>query len=153
MRYRLDVNGEMREADVPASTTLLDVLREDFGLTGSHLGCGHGACGACYVLVDSEPAASCTMSVEEAEGRHIVTVEGLAPAGSLHPVQQAFVDGDAMECGACTTGMVISAVSLLMKNPHPAEGEILDAMSPHLCRCGAYGRVVKAVQSVRGVAL
>jgi len=146
MRYSLTVNGVERQVDVPPGTTLTSVLRDDLGLTGTRLGCGHNACGACYVLLDGHAVASCELPVEEAEGRSVVTVEGLAKDGRLHPVQEAFLKHDAMQCGACTSGMLISAVALLEETPHPSEGEIREAMAPHLCRCGVYGRIVEAVQ-------
>jgi len=146
MRYSLTVNGVERQVDVPPGTTLASVLRDDLGLTGTRLGCGHNACGACYVLLDGHAVASCELPVEEAEGRSVVTVEGLAKDGRLHPVQEAFLKHDAMQCGACTSGMLISAVALLEETPHPSEGEIREAMAPHLCRCGVYGRIVEAVQ-------
>jgi len=146
MRYSLTVNGVERQVDVPPGTTLTSVLRDDLGLTGTRLGCGHNACGACYVLLDGHAVASCELPVEEAEGRSVVTVEGLAKDGRLHPVQEPFLKHDAMQCGACTSGMLISAVALLEETPHPSEGEIREAMAPHLCRCGVYGRIVEAVQ-------
>lgn len=146
MRYELLVNGRHETVDVPAGTSLTSVLRDDLGLTATRLGCGHGSCGACYVLLDGSAVASCTMPVDEAVGHRIVTVEGLASDGKLHPVQEAFLKEDAMQCGACTSGMLISAVALLEENPHPGEEEIREALSGHLCRCGVYGRIVHAVE-------
>ena len=146
MRYELSVNGRRHTLDVPAGTSLTSVLRDDLDLTATRLGCGHGSCGACYVLLDGQAVASCTMPVEEATGHRVVTVEGLAQDGRLHPVQAAFVKEDAMQCGACTSGMLISAVALLEENPHPGEEEIRESLSGHLCRCGAYSRIIRAVE-------
>lgn len=146
MALRLRVNGHERELAVPAETTLLEALRDDLCLTGTRYGCGHGACGACFVLVDGVPTASCQISVAAAVDRDIVTIEGLASGGELHPVQRAFVDADAMQCGYCTSGLIVSAAALLARNPSPSEGEIREALRPHLCRCGVYGRAVRAVQ-------
>jgi nicotinate dehydrogenase subunit A len=146
MRVRLRVNGEARELDLPAGTTLLAALRDDLGLTGTRYGCGHGVCGACVVLADGSAVPSCTMSVDQAAGKDIVTIEGLGRDGAWHRVQRAFVEEDAMQCGYCTGGMVLSAVALLARRPHPADDEIRDALAPHLCRCGVYGRVLRAVK-------
>jgi aerobic-type carbon monoxide dehydrogenase small subunit (CoxS/CutS family) len=122
------------------------VLRDDLGLTGTHFGCGHGICGACFVLCDGAAIPACTLSAEAAAGRKIVTIEGLARGETLHAVQRAFVDVDAMQCGYCTPGMIISAVALLSRNPRPGEEEIREALSPNLCRCGVYGRAIEAVK-------
>lgn len=146
MRIRLSVNGQTHVVDVPAGTTLLGVLRDDLNLTGTRYGCGQGVCGACYVLADGQPVPSCMMSAEEAAGRRIVTIEGLAEGGTPHPVQRAFVEEDAMQCGYCMSGMLVSAAALLARTPRPDEVEIREALAPHLCRCGAYGRVVRAVR-------
>lgn len=145
MRFRLRVNDRAREVDVPLGTPLLGVLRDDLGLTAARYGCGQGSCGACYVLADGSATPSCMMPVEEAARKNIVTVEGLAVNGSLHPVQRAFVDEDAMQCGYCIGGMLISAAGLLGRTPHPSEAEIRDALAPHLCRCGVYLRAIRAV--------
>jgi aerobic-type carbon monoxide dehydrogenase small subunit (CoxS/CutS family) len=150
MHLRLTINGRVREADVPQAASLLDVLRDRLGLTGTHYGCGQGACGACYVLVDDVAVPACTLAAREAEGKAIVTIEGLGVNGLLHPVQQAFIDEDAMQCGACTPGMIISAVALLKRMPHPAEADVREALQPHLCRCGVYGRVIRAVMGAAG---
>lgn len=146
MRFLLNVNDHPRDADVPAGSSLLTVLRDDLGLTGTRYGCGQGMCGACYVLADGRSVPSCMMSVEDAVGKSIVTVEGLSSGGSLHPVQRAFVEEDAMQCGYCTSGMLVSAAALLARNPRPGDAEIRDALAPHLCRCGVYLRAVRAVQ-------
>ena len=146
MRFRLKVNGRAREADVPLGTTLLGVLRDDLGLTAARYGCGHGACGACYVLVEGRAVPACMTSVEESAGKNITTVEGLAKDGELHPVQRAFVEEDAMQCGYCIGGMLISSAALLAETPHPSDAQIREALAPHLCRCGVYLRAMRAVR-------
>ena len=146
MRFRLKVNGEAREADVPLGTTLLGVLRDDLGLTAARYGCGQGLCGACYVLLEGRAVPSCMTRVEEAAGKNITTVEGLAQDGELHPVQRAFVEEDAMQCGYCISGMLISSAALLAEMPHPSGAQIRDALAPHLCRCGVYLRAIRAVK-------
>jgi nicotinate dehydrogenase subunit A len=146
MRFRLIVNGEPREIDVPAGVTLLGAVRDDLGLTATRYGCGQGICGACFVLADGNPVPACMLSVADAVGKDIVTLEGLAREGTLHPVQRAFLAEDALQCGYCTAGMVISAVALLARVPEPSDAEIRDALAPHLCRCGVYGRALRAVQ-------
>ena len=154
MKLELSVNGERREVDVPPNTTLLSVLRDDLNLTGTRYGCGRGQCGACYVIADSRAVASCLLTADQAARMEITTVEGLAGAGAgapgreaptLHPVQQAFIDEDAMQCGYCTSGMVISAAALLGRDPNPDETSIRDALAGNLCRCGVYGRAIRAV--------
>lgn len=145
-RFTLFVNSETHDIDVPAGTSLLGVLRDDLSLTGTRFGCGHSGCGACYVLVGDAATPSCTIPVEDVVGKEITTIEGLAREGELHPVQRAFVDEDAMQCGYCTTGMIISSIALLARTPSPSEDEIRAALAPHLCRCGVYGRVIRAVQ-------
>jgi len=124
----------------------LSVLRNDLRLTGSRYGCGQGVCGACAVLVDDLAVPSCTLAIEEAAGKRIVTIEGLAGDAGLHPVQRAFVEEDAMQCGYCTGGMIVSAAALLLRNPRPSEEDIREALATHLCRCGVYTRVIRAVQ-------
>ena len=146
MRFRLKVNGQAHEADVPLGTTLLGVLRDDLGLTAARYGCGHGACGACYVLMDGRAVPSCMTRVEETAGKNITTVEGLAKDGELHPVQRAFVEEDAMQCGYCISGMLISSAALLADTPDPSDAQIRDALAPHLCRCGVYLRAMRAVR-------
>lgn len=146
MHYRLNVNRRIFEAEVPAGTPLLNVLREDLGLTGTRFGCGQGICGACYVLADGQPVPSCMISVEEAAQKSIVTVEGLSSGPDLHPVQRAFVEEDAMQCGYCISGVLISAAALLERTAHPSEPQIREALAPHLCRCGTYVRIIRAVQ-------
>jgi aerobic-type carbon monoxide dehydrogenase small subunit (CoxS/CutS family) len=143
----LDVNGSKRRVDADADRTLLSVLRDDLELTGTKYGCGEGQCAACTVLIDGQPARSCLTKVGTLAGKRIVTIEGLAPSGRLHPVQEAFLDADAMQCGWCTPGMILGAVGLLRKNPHPSESEIVTGMNGHICRCGTYPRVVAAIQA------
>jgi len=144
--FDLNINGESRQIDVPPGTSLLTVLRDVLDLTGAKYGCGQGECGACHVLLDGQAAPACRTAVQDAAGKEIVTIEGLARAGQLHPVQQAFIDEDAMQCGACTSGMVMAAVALLARTPAPGEDEIRAALAPHLCRCGVYVRAIRAVQ-------
>ena len=146
MRYDLHVNGSHHSVDVPSSTPLLAVLRHELGLTGPKYGCGRGQCGACYVLADGRAVASCLLPVSEAAARTIVTLEGLADGDRLHPVQQAFLDEDAMQCGYCTGGMIISAVALLAEVPLPSDDDIRRALGPNLCRCGVYGRAIRVVR-------
>jgi isoquinoline 1-oxidoreductase alpha subunit len=148
MRYELTINGQKRELDVPANVPLLWALRDDLGLTGTRYGCGRGQCGACHVIADGHEIASCLVTVDQAarENMKITTVEGLAAGGALGRVQQAFIDEDAMQCGYCTSGMLIGAAALLMENPRPDEAAIKQRMAGHLCRCGVYNRVVRAIQ-------
>jgi aerobic-type carbon monoxide dehydrogenase small subunit (CoxS/CutS family) len=143
---RFTVNGAARSVETAPERPLLDVLREDLGLTGAKYGCGEGQCGACTVLVDGKALHSCVTPVRAASGRKITTIEGLASGDRLHPVQQAFLDEGAMQCGYCTPGMVLGAVALLERNPKPTEAEIIDGMNGHLCRCNGYARIVFAVQ-------
>jgi len=146
VKLALTVNGERRDIDVPPNASLLSVLRDDLGLTGTRYGCGRGQCGACYVLADNRAVASCLLTADQAARMEITTVEGLANGADLHPVQQAFVDEDALQCGYCTSGMVISAVALLARDPKPDETSIRDALAGNLCRCGVYGRAIRAIQ-------
>jgi aerobic-type carbon monoxide dehydrogenase small subunit (CoxS/CutS family) len=125
---------------------LLSILRDDLDLTGAKYGCGEGQCGACTVLVDGAAVKSCITRAASVAGKKIVTIEGLAKDGALHPVQQAFLDADALQCGYCTPGMILGAVALLARNPKPGEQEIVRGMNGHICRCGTYPRIVQAVQ-------
>jgi nicotinate dehydrogenase subunit A len=150
MKLALSVNGERREVDVPPNTSLLSVLRDDLSLTGSRYGCGRGQCGACYVIADSRAVASCLLTADQATRMEITTIEGLGSRGKPHPLQEAFVDEDAMQCGYCTTGMVISAAALLGRDPSPDETSIRDALAGNLCRCGVYGRAIRAVKRAAG---
>src|SRR3989442_2305892 len=142
----LTVNGPRREVDSPPAASLLSVLRDDLGLTGTRFGCGSGQCGACYVIVDGRAVASCLMPVRQAADREITTIEGLAKGETLHPVQEAFIAEDAMQCGYCTSGMIISAAALLAPDVAPDEAAIRDALAGNLCRCGVYGRAIRAVR-------
>jgi len=144
------VNGGRRRIDVDSDRTLLSVLRDDLDLTGSKFGCGEGQCAACTVLVDGAALKSCLTKVGAVAGKHIVKIEGLAPEGKLHPVQHACLDADAMQCGYCTPGMILGAVALLRRTPSPTESEIASGMNGHICRCGTYPRVVRAIQSAAG---
>ena len=145
MRLALRVNGTTREVDVAPNLPLLSVLRDDLGLTGTRYGCGRGQCGACYVIADRRGVASCLLTVDQASRMEITTVEGLANGDSLTPLQQAFVDLDATQCGYCTSGMLISATVLLANEPVPDETAVRDALAGHLCRYGVYGRAIRAV--------
>jgi aerobic-type carbon monoxide dehydrogenase small subunit (CoxS/CutS family) len=143
----LDVNGSRRRIDADNERTLLSVLRDDLDLTGAKYGCGEGQCAACTVLIDGQAAKSCLTKVGAVAGKRIVTIEGLAPEGRLHPVQEAFLEADALQCGYCTPGMILGAVSLLRRSPHPSEAEIVSGMNGHICRCGTYPRVVSAIRA------
>jgi nicotinate dehydrogenase subunit A len=143
---RLAINGKHYSVDADPQTSLLSVLREDLDLTGSKYGCGEGMCGACTVLIDGKAQRSCITRVGTVSGKQITTIEGLANEDQLHPVQQAFLDAGAMQCGYCTSGMIMSAVALLKKNPAPSEGDIIDFMDGNVCRCGTYSRIVSAIQ-------
>ena len=144
---KFQLNGKATEALIDPTQTLLWVLRNHFGLTGTKFGCGMGFCGACTVLIDNEPVRSCQLSVGDAAGKNVVTVEGLAANGKLHPVQKAFVEHDALQCGFCTPGMIMNATGLLMKNPAPSVQQIKEGMENNLCRCGAHMRIIEAVQT------
>ena len=142
----LNVNGRERRVDADGERSLLSVLREDLDLTGAKYGCGEGQCGSCTVLVDGSPVRSCLMRAGAAAGKRITTIEGLEKNGRLHPVQDAFVQTGAMQCGFCTPGMVMSAVALLRKTPRPTDEQIIEAMDGNVCRCGTYPRIVEAVR-------
>lgn len=141
------LNGQPTSLTVDRKRMLLWVLRIDFGLTGTKYGCGEGFCGACTVLVNNEAVRSCQLPVEDIDGQEILTIEGLAKNGRLHPVQEAFVKHDALQCGFCTSGMILTAYSLLLKKPRPSRQDILASLEDNLCRCGAHNRIVQAVQS------
>jgi len=143
----LAVNGEIHAVRVEPRRTLADALREDCGLTGTHLGCEHGVCGACTVLVDGEPVRSCLMFAVQAAGKEIRTVEGLAPKGGLHPLQQAFIDHHGLQCGFCTPGFLMLAAGVLSQQPDISDDELLDVLSANLCRCTGYENIVKAVRA------
>jgi nicotinate dehydrogenase subunit A len=141
----LRVNGTRYEIDVDAERSLLGVLRDDLDLTGSKYGCGEGQCGACTVLIDGSPRRSCITPVRAAAGKQITTIEGLEKDGRLHPVQEAFLEADALQCGYCTPGMIMSAVGLLKSNPKPTEQDIAQFMQGNVCRCGTYQRIAAAI--------
>ena len=143
----LYVNGKAVQLSVEPRRTLLSVLREELGLTGSKRGCGRGECGACTVIVDGETAYACMTLAVDCQKREIRTIEGLAQGERLHPVQAAFIEHDGYQCGFCTPGQVMSAVALLEHNPRPTEGEVRREMAGNLCRCGAHGRIIEAIQT------
>lgn len=143
----LNVNGEDLQVLVEPRRTLLSVLREELGLTGAKRGCGQGQCGACTVIKDGETVYACLTLAVECEGHTIRTIEGVTPGHNLHPVQAAFIEHDGYQCGFCTPGQVMSAISLLEHNPHPTETEVRTGMSGNVCRCGAYPNIVDAVLS------
>lgn len=143
---RFTVNGAASSVDTEPERPLLEVLREDLGLTGTKYGCGEGQCGACTVLLDGQPVKSCLTPVRAAQDRKIITIEGLARNGKLHAVQEAFLSEGAMQCGYCTPGMVLRTVALLEQYPQPTENQILEGLNGNLCRCSGYHRIVAAVR-------
>jgi len=142
----LNVNGKKMTVDVDSTVSLLSVLRNDLNLTGSKYGCGEGQCGACTVLLDGQPIRSCTTQVGRAAGKQIVTIEGLEKDGKLHPLQEAFIKADAMQCAYCTSGMIMSASALLSKTPKPSRDDVISGMNGNICRCGTYQRIIEAIQ-------
>lgn len=142
---RFKLNNKETELVTDPNQLLLWVLRNHFGLTGTKYGCGIGFCGSCTVLIDGEPVRSCMIPVSDAVGKSVITVEGLAEGEKLHPVQQAFVDHDALQCGFCTPGMILTATGLLQKTPSPTRDEIIHGMEDNLCRCGAHTRIIDAI--------
>jgi aerobic carbon-monoxide dehydrogenase small subunit len=147
MTIRLKVNGETHRLVVEPRRLLADALRDDLGYTGTNLGCEHGACGSCTVLVDGQSVRSCLMFAVQANGHEVMTVEGLARNGEMHPLQQAFWEKQGLQCGFCTPGFLITAYELLQNNPNPSEEEIRDALSGNICRCTGYQHIVEAVQA------
>jgi aerobic carbon-monoxide dehydrogenase small subunit len=143
----LDINGAVHEATVEPRRTLADVIRDDCGLTGTHIGCEHGVCGACTVLVDGAPVRSCLMFAVQAERKKIRTVEGLQRGATLHPLQEAFIAHHALQCGFCTPGFLMLAAGLLEQKPHISDEELLDVLSSNLCRCTGYENILKAVKA------
>jgi aerobic-type carbon monoxide dehydrogenase small subunit (CoxS/CutS family) len=143
---RLTVNGRPYTVDAEPQTSLLNVLRDRLDLTGSKYGCGEGQCGACTVLIDGKAQRSCITRAGLLAQKQITTIEGLAKGEQLHPMQKAFLEADAMQCGYCTSGMIMSAVALLQRNPAPKESEIIQFMDGNVCRCGTYPRIVSAIQ-------
>ena len=146
-KINFKLNGEPVELTTDTDRLLLWVVRTDLGLTGTKYGCGINYCGACTVLVNDEAVRSCQTTIKQIENKNVITIEGLSENGNLHPLQQAFTAHDAMQCGFCTPGMILSAYSFLRKNPHPTTPEILNGMNDNLCRCGAHKRIVQAIHS------
>jgi carbon-monoxide dehydrogenase small subunit len=146
VRVGLRVNGVERRVDVPSSATLVELLREELGLTGTKVGCGRGECGACTVLLDGEPVNSCLVFAAQCDGREVTTIEGLGENGALDRIQSAFVEAGAVQCGYCTPGMIMSAHALLARNPRPSRAEIEEAISGNLCRCTGYVKIVDAIE-------
>jgi aerobic-type carbon monoxide dehydrogenase small subunit (CoxS/CutS family) len=149
--FTLHVNGREHRVDVPPSEPLLSVLRHELDLTGAKYGCGEGQCGACTVLVDGQAVRSCVSPVNTVQGKRITTIEGLATAGALHRVQEAFAREDAMQCGYCTAGMIMSAVALLSRRADPTDEQIVQGMNGNICRCGSHPRIVAAIRRAAGI--
>lgn len=145
---RLNVNGDLVELEVEAHRTLLEVLRNDLGLKGAKEGCGAGECGACTVLLDDEPVNSCLVLALQADGRRVATIEGLTEGRKLHPIQEAFIQHGAIQCGFCTPGMILSSKALLNRNPAPTEREVREALVGNFCRCTGYQKIVEAILSL-----
>ena len=143
--FELNINGTKRRIESDAERSLLDVLRNDLDLTGAKYGCGEGQCGACTVLVDGKPVRSCITSIASVNSKAVTTIEGLSRNGRLHPVQEAFIEENAMQCGYCIPGMIMSAVGLLGRSPRPRAEEVLHSMEGNICRCAAYPRIVAAI--------
>lgn len=148
VRISFKINGRDRTAYVEPGTTLLDVIREGLGLTGAKEGCGKGECGACTVIMDGDAVPSCLVLAAGMEGRSIVTIEGIAEGGSLHPLQEAFVAYHASQCGFCSPGMILTAKAFLDRNPSPSEAEVRDVMMSNLCRCTGYEKMIEAIMAV-----
>src|SRR5678809_1239847 len=148
----LNVNGKKLTVDVDAQTSLLSVLRNDLDMTGTKYGCGEAQCGACTVLIDGQQTRSCVTPVGKVANKRITTIEGVEKDGQLHPLQEAFLKADAMQCGYCTSGMIMAAAALLNKNAKPSRAEIVKHMDANVCRCGTYPRIVKAIEIASGTA-
>jgi carbon-monoxide dehydrogenase small subunit len=144
---QFELNNNFTSVDVTEDEPLLWVLREKLGLTGTKFGCGMGYCGSCTVIMNGEAVRSCSLPAVEAAGSNILTIEGLSKNGTLHPLQEEFVKNDALQCGYCTPGMIMNAYGLLLQNPEPSHEEVITAMDDNLCRCGAHGRIIKAIQN------
>jgi aerobic-type carbon monoxide dehydrogenase small subunit (CoxS/CutS family) len=140
----LTVNGNQVEAEIDCKTTLAEFLREQLDLTGTKVGCNRGECGSCTVILDGKPVYSCTILAVEAKDKKVLTIEGLSKDGMLHPLQEAFVEEDALQCGYCTPGMIMALIALLNRNPHPTEEDIKNAIDGNLCRCGSYPNIIRA---------
>ena len=151
LNITLNINGTVNDIEIEPQRTLLEVLRENLGLTGTKKGCGQGECGACTVLLNGKPVPSCILLAMEAQGKEILTIEGLATNGNLQPVQRAFMKHGGFQCGFCTPGMILSAKALLDENPNPTEDEVKKALAGNLCRCTGYQSIIKGIEnSVRG---
>ncbi len=150
MKHKISftINGEFKEIEVEPNKTLLKMLREDLDLIGAKEGCGAGECGACTVLVNNKPVNSCLMLAVEIEGKEILTIEGLSDGINLDPIQKSFINNNALQCGYCTPGMVMSAKALLNRNPHPTEEDVKEALAGNLCRCTGYQRIIDAVLDI-----
>lgn len=146
-KISVTVNGRACQAEVEARTTLVDFLRGELGLTGTHVGCEHGVCGACTVLLDGQAIRSCIMLAVQADGARIATVESMAEGKELHPIQQAFMEEHGLQCGFCTPGFLMSVKELLERSPDPSDEEVLDTLGGNICRCTGYGPIIKAVRS------
>ena len=144
---RFTLNGQEKNLTLDRERMLLWVLRTDYDLTGTKYGCGEGFCGACTVLINNEAVRSCQYAAEDLDGKEVLTIEGLSKNGKLHPLQEAFVKHDALQCGFCTPGMILNAYSLLLKNPNPGTKDIINGMEENLCRCGAHTRIVQAIRT------
>jgi aerobic-type carbon monoxide dehydrogenase small subunit (CoxS/CutS family) len=144
---KFNLNDKPLELKMDEERRLLWVLRSNLGLAGTKYGCGEGMCGACTVLIDKKATRSCQVPMRDIKGKEVITIEGLAQSGRLHPLQKAFMDHDALQCGFCTPGMILSAYSLLLEKPLPTEVEIIEGMNDNLCRCGAHVRIIQAIQS------
>jgi len=145
VRVQLTVNGRSYEHEAQPRRSLVDFLREDLGLTGTHVGCEHGVCGACTIILDGRTVRSCLMFAAQANGADITTIEGLASGGHLHPLQESFKQCHALQCGFCTPGMILASVELLQDNPHPTEQQVREGLAGQLCMCTGYVNIVKAV--------
>ena len=145
--FRFKLNGKTINLTSSPERMLLWVLRSDLELTGTKYSCGEGFCGACTVLVDNEPVLSCQLPLKEVERKEVLTIEGLAKNGELHPLQDAFMQHNALQCGYCTPGMLLGAYAMLLKNPEPSTKDIVETMEGHLCRCGSYNRIIQAIQT------
>jgi aerobic-type carbon monoxide dehydrogenase small subunit (CoxS/CutS family) len=146
-KIQFTLNGKPVEVETEKEKFLLWVLRTHFNLTGTKYGCGMGYCGSCTVLMDDDPVRACSIMMEDVAGTRIVTIEGMEKGGKLNPLQQAFVDHDALQCGFCTPGMIMNAAGFLKKNPQPTRNNIIDAMGDNLCRCGAHNRIIDAIEA------
>ena len=144
---KFEINGSPTQLSLDPNTILMWALRNDLSLTGTKFGCGLGFCGSCTVILDGEPVRSCMIPLSDVKGKKVITIEGLAKNGSLHPIQKAFMKNDALQCGYCTPGMIMNAYGLLLKNPEPSRQEVIDAMEDNLCRCGTYGRINESIQT------